>query len=158
LPLRVVGLVLGSIYDQSHLLNLSLSRGLLQTPLNGQADSSLEIRRILLLTRLRENAKGMTLSQMTKGVAKVAGWGVSGTPLSQSVRAVLQSLIDEKLIVVEDKFVISSKGRQYLEDPLKWRLDVGTVEEVERKLFWNSIYAVFDRAFARLRSRSQAST
>jgi hypothetical protein len=126
--------------------------------MDGRADSGLEIRRILLLTRLRENVKGLTLSQMTKDVAKVAGWGVSGTPLSESVRAVLQSLIDEKLIVVKDRFLISPKGRQYLEDPLKWRLNMGTVEEVERKLFWSSVYIVFDRAFARLRSRSQAST
>jgi hypothetical protein len=126
--------------------------------MDGRADSSLEIRRILLLTRLRENGKGLTLSQMTKDVAKVAGWGVSGTPLSESVRRVLQTLIDENLISVKDRFVISSKGRQYLEDPLRWHLNVGTLDEVERKLFWNSIYAVFDRAFARLRSRSQAST
>jgi hypothetical protein len=126
--------------------------------MDGRVDSGLEIRRILLLTRLRENAKGMTLSQMTKDVAKVAGWGVSGTPLSDSVRGVLQTLIDEKLIAVKARFVISSKGRQYLEDPLRWRLNVGTADEVERKLFWNSIYAVFDKAFARLRSKAQAST
>ena len=124
--------------------------------MDGRADSGLEIRRILLLTRLRDSSKGMTMTQMARDVARVEGWGVSGTPISQSVRAVLQSLIDDKLIAVKDKFVMTHKGREYLADPLKWRMNIGTVEEVERKLFWNSIYAVFDKAFARLRSRSQA--
>jgi hypothetical protein len=119
-----------------------------------KVESGLEIRRILLLTRLRASAKGLTMSQIAKDVSKVEGWQVPGTPVSDSVRVVLQSLIDDKLIAVKDRFHIASRGREYLEDPLKWRISIGAVDEVERKLFWANIYAVFDKAFARLRSKS----
>ncbi len=125
--------------------------------MDGRAESGLEIRRILLLTRLRTSAKGMTVAQITKDAARVEGWKVSGTPISESVRAVLQSLIDDKLIAVKDRFRISARGREYLEDPLRWRINVGSVEEVERKLFWNNIYAIFDKALARLRSKPRSS-
>jgi hypothetical protein len=47
------------------------------------------------------------------------------------------------------------KGKEYLADPLKWRLNVPTTEETERKLFWNSIYEVFDKALARLLAKSE---
>lgn len=125
--------------------------------MDGRVDSGLEIRRILLLTRLKGSIKGMTMSQMTKDVGRVAGWEVSGTSISESVRVVLQSLIDEKLVVVKNRFVMTIKGREYLADPLKWRINLGTVEDVERRLFWNNIYAVFDKAFARLRTRATGS-
>jgi hypothetical protein len=98
------------------------------------------------------------MSQVTKDASKVEGWQVPGTPISVSVRLVLQSLIDDKLISVKDRFRISSRGREYLEDPLRWRISVGAVDEVERKLFWANIYAVFDKAFARLRSKSESPT
>ena len=126
--------------------------------MDGRAESGLEIRRILLLTRLRASKKGMTMAQITRDAAKVEGWKVSGTSTSESVRTVVQSLIDDKLVSIKDRFHISSKGREYLEDPLKWQISVGSTEEAERKLFWNNIYAIFDKALARLRSKSQPAT
>jgi hypothetical protein len=126
--------------------------------MDGRGESGLEIRRILLLTRLRTSAKGMTMTQIARDAERVEGWRVSGTPISESVRLVLQSLIDDKLIAVKERFRISPRGREYLEDPLQWRINVGSLEEAERKLFWNNIYAIFDKAFARLRSKPQTST
>jgi hypothetical protein len=123
--------------------------------MNGRADSGIEIRRILLLTRLRENPKGMTMNQLVKDCGKVDGWNIVGTTLWEGVREVLQSLINEKLVAVKTKFLITVKGKEYLADPLKWRLNVERTEETERNLFWNSIYDVFDRALARLLARSQ---
>jgi hypothetical protein len=38
---------------------------------------------------------------------------------------------------------------------LRWRIIAETTEEVERRLFWDSIYKVFDRAYRRLRSKDQ---
>lgn len=126
--------------------------------MDGRGESGLEIRRILLLTRLRTSAKGMTMTQIARDAERVEGWRVSGTPISESVRLVLQSLIDDKLIAVKERFRISPRGREYLEDPLQWRINVGSLEEAERKLFWSNIYAIFDKAFARLRSKPQTAT
>ena len=70
----------------------------------------------------------------------------------------MQSLINDGLVAVKTKFLITMKGRDYLADPLKWRLNVETTQEVERKLFWNSIYEIFDKALTRLRARSQPSS
>lgn len=119
-----------------------------------RAEPGIEIRRIILLTRLGDNAKGMTMAGLVKDCGRVAGWSILGESVWEGVRFVLQTLIDDGLVSVKKRFVISEKGREYLEDPLKWRIDVETREEVEGKMFWKSIIDVFDRAYARLRPRS----
>lgn len=119
-----------------------------------RADSGIEIRRILLLTKLRESPRGMTMDQIAIVCRKVPGFSFAGTSLWQGAREVLQSLINDKLVAVRTRFSITAKGQEYLSDPLKWKLNVETTEEVERRLFWNSIYDVFDRALARLRAKS----
>src|SRR6266487_1994483 len=96
--------------------------------MEGRADSGIEIRRILLLTRLQKTPKGLTMNQLVGDCSKVDGWNILGTGLWEGVRIVLQSLINDGLV------------------------------EVERKLFWNSIYAIFDKALTRLRARSQPSS
>ncbi len=126
--------------------------------MEGRADSGIEIRRILLLTRLQKTPKGLTMNQLVRDCSKVDGWNILGTGLWEGVRIVLQSLINDGLVAVKTKFLITMKGRDYLADPLKWRLNVETTQEVERKLFWNSIYEIFDKALTRLRARSQPSS
>jgi hypothetical protein len=121
-----------------------------------RADSGFEIRRILLLTKLRESPKGMTMNQLVKDCSKIDGWSIAGTTPWGSVQHAIQSLINEGLVSVKTRFLITAKGRGYLEDPLQWHLNVETTEEVERKLFWNNIYEVFDKALARLKSKSQS--
>lgn len=123
--------------------------------MSGRADSGIEIRRILLLTKLRESPKGLTMDQIVMVCRKVPGFNVEGVTLWQEAREVLQTLINDKLVTVHTRFSITLKGQEYLSDPLKWKLSVETSEDLEKRLFWNSIYEVFDRAFARLRSRSQ---
>jgi len=119
--------------------------------MEGRADSGIEIRRILLLTRLQKSPRGLTMNQLVRDCSKVDGWNILGTGLWEGVRIVL-------LVALKTKFLITMKGRDYLADPLKWRLNVETAEEVERKLFWNSIYEIFDKALTRLRARSQPSS
>ncbi|TMI36496.1 hypothetical protein E6H15_03385 [Candidatus Bathyarchaeota archaeon] len=126
--------------------------------MEGRADSGIEIRRILLLTRLQKSPRGLTMNQLVRDCSKVDGWNILGTGLWEGVRIVLQSLINDGLVALKTKFLITMKGRDYLADPLKWRLNVETAEEVERKLFWNSIYEIFDKALTRLRARSQPSS
>jgi len=126
--------------------------------MEGRADSGIEIRRILLLTRLQKSPRGLTMNQLVRDCSKVDGWNILGTGLLEGVRVVLQSLINDGLVALKTKFLITVKGRDYLADPLKWRLNVETAEEVERKLFWNSIYEIFDKALTRLRARSQPSS
>ncbi len=126
--------------------------------MEGRADSGIEIRRILLLTRLQKSPRGLTMNQLVRDCSKVEGWNILGTGLWEGVRIVLQSLINDGLVALKTKFLITMKGRDYLADPLKWRLNVETAEEVERKLFWNSIYEIFDKALTRLRARSQPSS
>ena len=126
--------------------------------MEGRADSGIEIRRILLLTRLQKTQKGLTMNQLVRDCSRVDGWNILGTGLWEGVRIVLQSLINDGLVAVKTKFLITMKGRDYLADPLKWRLNVETTQEVERKLFWNSIYEIFDKALTRLRARSQPSS
>ena len=123
--------------------------------MEGRAGSGIEIRRILLLTRLRNSNKGMTMSQLVKDCGKVEGWNLVGGSLWEEVRHVLQSLINDSLVAVKTRFLITAKGQEYLADPLKWQLKVETSEEKDQNLFWASIYDVFDRALARLLLRSQ---
>jgi hypothetical protein len=117
-------------------------------------DSGLEIRRILLLTRLREVSKGMTLPQLVKDCAKVSGWNIPGKTGWEVAQHVLQSLIDDKLVMLGTRFVATVRGREYLEDPLKWRIDERTTEELADNMFWKEIYDVFDKAYHRLRPKS----
>ncbi len=126
--------------------------------MNGRADSGIEIRRILLLTRLRESPKGLTINQLIKDCRKIDGWSMTGETLWEGVRHVLQSLIDDGLVSVKTRFLITLKGREYLADPQKWHLNMETTEEVERNLFWNNIQAIFDKALTRLKSKSQTAT
>jgi hypothetical protein len=123
--------------------------------MEGRPNSGIEIRRLLLLTRLRESPKGMTMNQLVRDCEKVDGWKIEGTTPWDGVRQVLQSLINDQLVAVKARFLVTVKGKEYLADPLKWRLNVETTEERERKLFWSSIYEIFDKALARLLARSQ---
>jgi hypothetical protein len=123
--------------------------------LESRVDSGLEIRRILLLTRLRDVSKGMTMAQLVKDCGKVSGWDIPRKTSWEVVQHVLQSLIDDKLVALGTRFVATVKGREYLEDPLKWRIDERTTEELADNMFWKEIYDVFDKAYRRLRPKSQ---
>lgn len=120
-----------------------------------RANPGSEIRRILLLTRLRDSPNGLTMNQLVKDCSKISGWSDTPKASWESVRQLLQSLINDHLVAVKSRFLITVKGREYLDDPLKWRLNVETREEEEQRLFWNNVYAVFDKALARLKSRPQ---
>jgi hypothetical protein len=121
--------------------------------MEGRADSGLEIRRLLLLTRLRNSTKGLTMLKLVSDCDKVPGWKVPGKTSSEIVRMVIQSLIDDRLVDVKKSFELTTKGREYLEDPLKWQIDGRTTEDIEQRLFWESIYEVFDKAYRGLRSK-----
>jgi hypothetical protein len=120
-----------------------------------RAEPGIEIRRIVLLTRLRDTAKGMTMTQLVRDCSRVAGWSIVGHSLWDGVRFVLQTLIDDKLVAARARFVITSKGQEYLEDPLKWRVEVETREHVEENMFWKNILAVFDKAYSKLRTTTK---
>ncbi len=121
--------------------------------MEGRADSGLEIRRLLLLTRLRNASKGLTMQRLVNDCEKVPGWKVPENTSSEIVRMVLQSLIDDRLVAVKKNFELTTKGREYLEDPLKWQIDGRTTEDIEQRLFWESIHEVFDKAYRGLRSK-----
>ncbi len=121
--------------------------------MEGRADSGVEIRRLLLLTRLRNASKGLTMGKLVSDCAKVQGWNVPGKTSWELVRMVLQTLIDDRLAVLKKNFELTTKGQDYLEDPSKWQIDSKTTEEIEQKLFWESIYEVFDKAYRGLRSK-----
>jgi len=122
-------------------------------PVEGRFDSGLEIRRLLLLTRLRNAPTGLTMPKLISDCEKVPGWKVPGKISSDMVRMVLQSLIDDRLVLVKKNFELTTRGRDYLEDPTKWQIDGGTTQDIEQKLFWESIYEVFDKAYRGLRSK-----
>jgi hypothetical protein len=122
-------------------------------PIEGRADSGLEIRRLLLLTRLRNTPNGLTMPKLVNDCEKVPGWNVQGKTSSEIVRMVLQSLLDDRLVSVKKNFELTTKGREYLQDPSKWQIDGRTTEDIEQKLFWDSIYQVFDKAYRGLRSK-----
>jgi len=122
-------------------------------PLEGTLDSGLEIRRILLLTRLKDSPKGMTMPQLVRDCEKVSGWSAAGKTGSDVVQRVVQTLLDDKLVALGTRFVATTRGREYLGDPLKWRIDEKTTEELADKMFWKEIYDVFDKAYHRLRAK-----
>jgi hypothetical protein len=121
--------------------------------MEGRADSGLEIRRLLLLTRLRNTPNGLTMPKLVNDCENVPGWNVQGKTSSEIVRMVLQSLLDDRLVSVKKNFELTTKGREYLQDPSKWQIDGRTTEDIEQKLFWESIYQVFDKAYRGLRSK-----
>jgi hypothetical protein len=121
--------------------------------MRGTVDSGLEIRRLLLLTRLRTTSKGLTMRKLVTDCEKVPGWNTPGKSSWEVVRMVLQTLIDDGLAVVKKNFELTTKGRDYIEDPLKWQIEGRTTEAIEQRLFWESIYEVFDKAYRRLRSK-----
>jgi hypothetical protein len=122
--------------------------------LEGRAGAGIEIRRILLLTRLGKLSRGMTLDQLVKDCGKVSGWKTAGVSLWDSVRHVLQTLIDDNLVMVGSRFMVTPRGREYLKDPFKWKVNEEENKEMEQRMFWNSIYDVFDRAYRRLKSKT----
>ena len=122
--------------------------------MESRLDSGLEIRRILLLTRLKEVPKGMTMSQLVKDCGRVSGWNIPGKTAWEVVQHVVQSLIDDKLVALGARFVAREKGHEYLADPLKWRIDERTTEELADNMFWKEIYDVFDKAYRRLKPKS----
>ena len=121
--------------------------------MEGRTDSGLEIRRLLLLTRLRNASKGLTMPKLASDCEKVPGWKVPGKSSWDIVRMVLQSLLDDRLVSVKKNFELTTKGREYLQDPSKWQIDGRTTEDIEQRLFWESIYQVFDKAYRGLRSK-----
>jgi len=121
--------------------------------MEGRADSGLEIRRLLLLTRLRNTPNGLTMPKLVNDCEKVPGWNVQGKTSSEIVRMVLQSLLDDRLVSVKKNFELTTKGREYLQDPSKWQIDGRTTEDIEQRLFWESIHQVFDKAYRGLRSK-----
>jgi len=123
------------------------------SPVEGRTDSGLEIRRLLLLTRLRNASKGLTMPKLANECEKVPGWKVPGKSSWDIVRTVLQSLIDDRLVSVKKNFELTTKGREYLQDPSKWQIDGRTTEDIEQRLFWESIHQVFDKAYRGLRSK-----
>ena len=84
---------------------------------------------------------------------KVPGWNVPGKTSWELVRMVLQTLIDDRLAVLKKNFELTTKGQDYLEDPSKWQIDSGATKDIEQRLFWESIYEVFDKAYRGLRSK-----
>lgn len=119
----------------------------------GRVGSGLEIRRLLLLTRLRNASKGLTMMKLVNDCERVPGWKMPGKTSWQMVQMVLQSLIDDRLVAVKKNFELTVKGRDYLEDPIKWQIDGRTTEDIEQKLFWDSIHEVIDKAYRGLRSK-----
>jgi len=123
------------------------------SPVEGRTDSGLEIRRLLLLTRLRNASKGLTMPKLASDCEKVPGWKVPGKTSWDIVRMVLQSLLDDRLVSVKKNFELTTKGREYLQDPSKWQIDGRTTEDIEQRLFWESIHQVLDKAYRGLRSK-----
>ena len=95
----------------------------------------------------------MTLPQLVKDCAKVSGWNIPGRKPWEIVHQVVQTLIDDKLVALGTRFVVTVRGREYLEDPLRWRIDDRTTEELADNMFWKEIYDVFDKAYHRLKSK-----
>ena len=94
------------------------------------------------------------MPQLVKDCEKVSGWNIQGKTVWEVVQHVVQSLIDDKLVAVGRRFGATVKGREYLMDPLKWRIDEKTTEELADSMFWKEIYDVFDKAYHRLRPKN----
>src|SRR5260370_24301634 len=99
-------------------------------PMEGSAVSGIEIIRLLLLTRLRNASKGLTMQKLVNDCEKVPGWKAPGKTSSEIVRMVLQSLIDDRLVAVKKNFQLATKGREYLQDPLNSQIDGIATEHI----------------------------
>src|SRR5437764_12877145 len=119
--------------------------------MEGRADSGIEIRRILLLTRLQKSPRGLTMNQLVRDCSKVDGGNILGTGLWEGVRIVLQSLINGGLVALEPEFLVTRTGRAHLADPSQRRLHVDAAAELETKRFWNSIRQILPNDLPRLR-------
>jgi len=93
------------------------------------------------------------MPKLASDCEKVPGWRIPGKSSWDVVRTVLQSLLDDRLVSVKKNFELTTKGRDYLQDPSKWQIDGRTTEDIEQRLFWESIYQVFDKAYRGLRSK-----
>lgn len=96
----------------------------------------------------------MTMPQIVKDCSRVSGWNAPGRTGSEVAQEVLQSLIDDKLVALGTKFGATIKGLEYLDDPLKWRIDDRTTEELADNMFWKEIHDMFDKAYRLLRPKS----
>ena len=94
------------------------------------------------------------MPQIVMDCSKVSGWNVPGKSNEEIAHEVLQSLLDEKLVALGTRFGATIRGLEYLEDPLKWRIDDRTTEELADSMFWKEIYDVFDKAYHKLRSKT----
>ncbi len=124
--------------------------------MTGKIDPGVEIRRIILLSRFGSAGRGRTLGQLVRECEKVAGWRATGRTAREVVLIVLQNLIDDGLVAVKDRFVLTVKGHDYLQDPLKWRIDEPTTKDTDQPaLFWNAIHSIIyetvDRVVRRIR-------
>lgn len=95
----------------------------------------------------------MTMAQLVKDSEKVSGWNIPGKTGWEVVQQVLQTLIDDKLVALGTRFLMTVKGQEYLGDPLMWRIDERTTEDLSEKMFWTEISDVFGKAYRRLRSK-----
>ena len=95
------------------------------------------------------------MSQLENDCKRIVGWSFSRQSLFDEVQHVLQTLIDDGLVIMKSRFAITKKGLEYVEDPLKWQIEVESTADMERRMFWNSIYSIFDKAYARLRAGNQ---
>jgi len=94
------------------------------------------------------------MPQLVKDCGKVSGWNIPGQSPEEIVRHILQSLIDDRLVALGTRFVMTMKGQEYLGDPLKWHIDQRATEELADNMFWKEIYDVFGKAYRRLRSKN----
>jgi len=93
------------------------------------------------------------MQQLVKDSEKVSGWNIPGKTGWEVVQHVLQTLIDDKLVALGARFVMTVKGQEYLGDPLMWRIDDRTTEDLSERMFWTEISDVFGKAYRRLRSK-----
>src|SRR5437762_11874525 len=98
--------------------------------MEGRADSGLEIRRLLLLTRLRNAPTGLTMPKLVNDCEKVPGWKVPGSVSTEIVRMVLQSLIDDRLVALKKTFELTTKARDDSAHPTKCQTDGRPTQDI----------------------------
>ncbi len=122
--------------------------------MTGRIDSGLEIRRILLLALLRSALRGRTLGQLVKDCGKIASWPMAGKTGKEVVLLVVQSLIDDGLLALRQRFIVTVKGREYLEDPSKWQIERGNSEYMEdKRMLWKAVYSKVNSAVRQVQSK-----
>jgi hypothetical protein len=84
----------------------------------------------------------------------VPAWNVPGKTSWDLVRMALQSLLDDRLVAVKTNFELTTKRTENIWRMLQsGQIDGRTTEDIEQRLFWESIYEVFDKAYRGLRSK-----